>query len=215
MGDIERTMVNGKSSQSCRPTVNLQKQDRRSDSWKIQQEPACPINVKCPELGERINDWLTYVRRDMDEKNQLKTSEVMNRQQRQSLEDKDAVLVCIYDRQCRIRQNRSSTNHYRYDQPALSYHELGNGHISQTNSNGQWTHGSAIDTRNSDSEPNVSCSISIQSNASCNQPSKCSEQSNAFFKRPNTDCKPPNAGFKQPNTVRKPQNERFKQAGIC
>ncbi|OWF47524.1 uncharacterized protein LOC110454252 [Mizuhopecten yessoensis] len=51
---------------------------RRAGSKRRLQEPACPINAKDPKIVEKINDWLSGLRRKVDEEQKTSSSGEMS-----------------------------------------------------------------------------------------------------------------------------------------
>ncbi|XP_033728978.1 uncharacterized protein LOC117318086 [Pecten maximus] len=60
---------------------------RESGRKRKSQKPSCPVNGKDPKLGEKINDWLTSMRKKVDE--QCTDSNYQNVDKRSSYEETD------------------------------------------------------------------------------------------------------------------------------
>ncbi|OWF34762.1 uncharacterized protein LOC110443795 [Mizuhopecten yessoensis] len=180
-----RKLLHGTKPTVVRPDPTTPIAQRLGGRTK-RQEPPCPINVKGPKLGDIINDWLTFIRQEVDEQQKVtKAVESTDRQPGKSEEDVDGVLVCIYDRQCKIcyNQNRPRTN--ICSQPASSCYNVGN-NMDFTSWNCFVPSNNCNKPCNNYSKPWPSDSFSDLSTFTCSSQSSTGyEQRNISFRHPN------------------------------
>ncbi|XP_069112228.1 uncharacterized protein [Argopecten irradians] len=201
MDDAERAeMIKRLSSQNSRSTPTLL--FKRTRGVVKQQEPVCPVDIKGPELADRINDWLTYVRHDMEEK--LRTAEETKKGHIQSNGDPDVVLVCVYDHKQEISKNNRSDISYRSgNQPMSKVNGMGTRYTDQRDSEYQWK-GNGSET----GKGLVLRTGPVEYESSQRQANAWARQLNTEFKRLSKDSQTQNQSFNQTNIHCKPPTDR-------